>query len=137
MSTTPDQKVDINQLRDACEPAVLAIATAYNIPQHRAVEAYGHLIRVAGYLVGSSEAVQVINNMFDGIDLSKEIGYNVSRLGLLTRKLRARNKPFLSAANKIGRNEPCPCKSGAKYKNCCLNKIKAEDLERYNERNNR
>ena len=21
--------------------------------------------------------------------------------------------------NKIGRNEPCPCGSGKKYKNCC------------------
>lgn len=24
----------------------------------------------------------------------------------------------------IGRNEPCPCGSGKKYKNCCLNKSK-------------
>lgn len=23
---------------------------------------------------------------------------------------------------KIGRNEPCPCRSGKKYKKCCLNK---------------
>lgn len=23
---------------------------------------------------------------------------------------------------KIGRNDPCPCGSGKKYKNCCLNK---------------
>lgn len=23
---------------------------------------------------------------------------------------------------KIGRNEPCPCGSGKKYKNCCLKK---------------
>lgn len=27
---------------------------------------------------------------------------------------------------KIGRNEPCPCGSGKKYKNCCLNKPKSE-----------
>ena len=25
---------------------------------------------------------------------------------------------------KIGRNEPCPCGSGKKYKKCCLNKPK-------------
>lgn len=25
--------------------------------------------------------------------------------------------------NKIGRNEKCPCKSGKKYKNCCISKI--------------
>ena len=24
------------------------------------------------------------------------------------------------AAAKIGRNDPCPCKSGKKYKKCCL-----------------
>ena len=23
---------------------------------------------------------------------------------------------------KIGRNDPCPCGSGKKYKNCCMNK---------------
>lgn len=28
-------------------------------------------------------------------------------------------KPITS--NKIGRNEPCPCHSGMKYKKCCLN----------------
>jgi transposase-like protein len=27
---------------------------------------------------------------------------------------------------KIGRNEPCPCGSGQKYKRCCLNKPKTE-----------
>jgi hypothetical protein len=26
-------------------------------------------------------------------------------------------------SNKIGRNEPCPCGSGKKYKKCCLNKV--------------
>ncbi|MBT8419408.1 MAG: SEC-C domain-containing protein, partial [Gammaproteobacteria bacterium] len=25
-----------------------------------------------------------------------------------------------SSRNKIGRNEPCPCGSGKKYKKCCL-----------------
>ena len=24
---------------------------------------------------------------------------------------------------KIGRNDPCPCGSGKKYKNCCMNKV--------------
>ena len=28
--------------------------------------------------------------------------------------------------SKIGRNEPCPCGSGKKYKHCCQDKIKAE-----------
>jgi len=29
---------------------------------------------------------------------------------------------------KIGRNEPCPCGSGIKYKKCCLNKTDDERL---------
>jgi len=30
-------------------------------------------------------------------------------------------KPKPAASNKIGRNDPCPCGSGKKYKKCCLN----------------
>ncbi len=26
---------------------------------------------------------------------------------------------------KVGRNDPCPCGSGKKYKNCCIQKNKA------------
>jgi preprotein translocase subunit SecA len=32
-------------------------------------------------------------------------------------------KPKQRATAKIGRNDPCPCGSGKKYKNCCLNKV--------------
>ena len=31
-----------------------------------------------------------------------------------------RTKPILRDYKKIGRNDPCPCGSGKKYKNCCL-----------------
>jgi len=31
-----------------------------------------------------------------------------------------REKAFASEKRKIGRNEPCPCGSGVKYKKCCL-----------------
>ncbi|MCF8227148.1 MAG: DUF1186 domain-containing protein [Bacteroidales bacterium] len=30
-------------------------------------------------------------------------------------------KPYVRTELKIGRNDPCPCGSGKKYKNCCLN----------------
>ncbi len=36
--------------------------------------------------------------------------------------LRGNGSPF--KAKKVGRNEPCPCKSGLKNKNCC--KIETE-----------
>ena len=32
------------------------------------------------------------------------------------------NKPQPIVIEKIGRNEPCPCGSGKKYKKCCINK---------------
>lgn len=30
-------------------------------------------------------------------------------------------KPITRAGSKLGRNDPCPCGSGKKYKKCCLN----------------
>ena len=31
----------------------------------------------------------------------------------------AKKKPVRNAAKKVGRNDPCPCGSGKKYKKCC------------------
>ena len=28
-------------------------------------------------------------------------------------------RPSFTSANKVGRNDPCPCGSGKKYKKCC------------------
>ena len=49
-------------------------------------------------------------------------------VGLLVRKL----PPFKSSTKKIGRNDPCPCESGLKFKACCLTIAKANEVERYN-----
>jgi SEC-C motif-containing protein len=37
-----------------------------------------------------------------------------------TRALREGPAPFKQAAPKPGRNDPCPCGSGKKYKHCCM-----------------
>ena len=34
-------------------------------------------------------------------------------------KLNCPNKPISRSTPKVGRNDPCPCGSGKKYKNCC------------------
>lgn len=128
------QKVNVNDLRDLVEPAVLTLAELYKIPQHRAVEAYGHLIKITDTLVPPDLIGPTVETLFSNLDLTHEIPDSLGRLGVLIGKLRVKNKPFLSLANKVGRNELCPCKSGAKFKNCCLNKVKSKDLERYNER---
>ena len=39
---------------------------------------------------------------------------------IYTRALREGPAPFKASAPKPGRNDPCPCGSGKKYKQCCL-----------------
>lgn len=48
-------------------------------------------------------------------------GYTPLELGKLQRKKRPKEEPRIKEAKrlKIGRNEPCPCGSGKKYKRCC------------------
>jgi SEC-C motif-containing protein len=41
---------------------------------------------------------------------------------LFTRTVRQGPAPVKSSAPKVGRNDPCPCGSGKKYKHCCLAK---------------
>lgn len=42
----------------------------------------------------------------------------------LAKELSKNTVPKPQKKRKIGRNDPCPCGSGKKYKNCCLNKPK-------------
>ena len=37
-----------------------------------------------------------------------------------------KTRPIVRDSAKIGRNDPCPCGSGKKYKNCCMNTGKYE-----------
>ncbi|MBE7538671.1 MAG: SEC-C domain-containing protein [Opitutaceae bacterium] len=39
---------------------------------------------------------------------------------LYNREMRLGPAPYRSASPKVGRNDPCPCGSGKKYKHCCL-----------------
>ena len=36
--------------------------------------------------------------------------------------------PVRTSANKVGPNDPCPCGSGLKYKKCCMQKNKKEEV---------
>jgi len=50
-------------------------------------------------------------------------------LGLFVRALkpafdeRRNPQPFRNPGARIGRNDPCPCGSGRKYKQCCMNRV--------------
>ena len=48
--------------------------------------------------------------------------YDDFRYSHLTKKEREADILPVRTEPKIGRNEPCPCGSGKKYKNCCLKK---------------
>jgi uncharacterized protein YecA (UPF0149 family) len=50
--------------------------------------------------------------------------YDEFRYSHLTKKEREADIQPVRTEPKIGRNEPCPCGSGKKYKNCCINKKK-------------
>ena len=39
-----------------------------------------------------------------------------------------KKSPIRTSANKVGPNDPCPCGSGLKYKKCCMQKNKKEEV---------
>jgi uncharacterized protein YecA (UPF0149 family) len=45
----------------------------------------------------------------------------------VAQKLRKPTNP--AAIGRVGRNEPCPCGSGKKFKKCCLEKQEAENAD--------
>lgn len=47
---------------------------------------------------------------------------NSDRLAKVTPKLR--QHPIVRGVRKPGRNSPCPCGSGKKFKKCCLNRTR-------------
>ena len=49
---------------------------------------------------------------------------DVERLLNPNKARRSKPRAALTAKPKVGRNDPCPCGSGLKYKQCCLRKNK-------------
>jgi len=47
---------------------------------------------------------------------------------VLSKIRREKTYPTVRMTPKVGRNAPCPCGSGKKYKKCCLNKDQMEGL---------
>ena len=46
--------------------------------------------------------------------------YGFSEKAVRERERGAVNPPYVNPFRPIGRNDPCPCGSGKKYKKCCL-----------------
>ena len=78
----------------------------------------------------SVEGKEMYDNMIVNIDkditlflLKAEIRQNVERKEVVKNKLTndgdTTTKTRQAKSEKIGRNDPCPCGSGKKYKQCC------------------
>ena len=67
-----------------------------------------------------NKLMEVTSKISDPSQITPDISQEIMRtLGVSSRPPM---KPKRTAANKIGRNDPCPCKSGKKWKKCCLQK---------------
>ena len=59
---------------------------------------------------------------FTGKDV-KELSYTIDKgTHVFDMPRKTYSDPIVRDSPKIGRNAPCPCESGKKYKQCCLNK---------------
>ena len=78
----------------------------------------------------SMDGVNMYDNMLINIDrditlflLKAEVKQNIERKEVVKNKLTNDNddtaKKSQAKSNKVGRNDPCPCGSGKKYKQCC------------------
>ncbi len=75
----------------------------------------------------ANEVIQLVMELANNTRLTKNNGFTPNELFELVEKpnLVSDAKPTVveQSSEKIGRNAPCPCGSGKKYKKCCMNKI--------------
>ena len=67
--------------------------------------------------ITDSETTLDSNNSLNKLDVSSLDAATIKRLMDYQNR-----KPAVREYKKIGRNDPCPCGSGKKFKNCCMNK---------------
>lgn len=127
-------EVDIAEFSVKALPEIEKIAKHYKIPESAAVETYGYCMKILNRdtFLTFADCQNVVRNMLlKGVD---KLTHEEARIGFCLNLLRVKQKPFLSDPKlRTGRNEPCPCNSGAKYKNCCLDEHKKHNFERYKE----
>ena len=103
------------------------INTMSNLREGIHLRSYAQMDPLRAY---TSEGFELYDNMLSNIDkdttmylIKAEIRQNIERKQVIKGEAVNDNNKVKKAApkvvNKIGRNEPCPCGSGKKYKNCC------------------
>jgi len=59
------------------------------------------------------QVTQTVHRQYQGFDAQRERAMAASRQG------EEKAKPYVFAGTRVGRNDPCPCGSGKKFKKCC------------------
>ena len=73
---------------------------------------------------------RVMDKLVDSGDIERLTDGRGSKGGAKYKNANAiESKPFIRNDARIGRNEPCKCGSGKKYKKCCLIKQQPKDKE--------
>ena len=75
----------------------------------------------------ANEYLQLIMNLHNNIPHYSLYGYSPNEL-FKKQYEQHKKEEEKRKTSKIGRNAPCPCGSGKKYKNCCLNKVVEVDF---------
>ena len=125
-------EINVQQFSADALPEIEKLARHYNIQESVAVEVYGHITVLLNPPKAPTfeDCISFIKEM-----LTKpvtQLTYEEGRIGLGLGLLRVKQKPFLSDPTlKLRRNDLCPCGSGAKFKNCCLDSVRKHNFERY------
>lgn len=79
--------------------------------------------------IASQEVTPQDQTNIENLNASREAALSQltpAQLAQLAQQLKTKTK--VREHKKVGRNDPCPCGSGKKYKKCCLESGKYEDL---------
>ena len=100
-----------------------------NLRESVMMRGYGGQDPLRAYTI---EGLEMYETMLDRIDkdvsiflLKAEIRQNIERKEVVKNKITNESdnsmskQPKKNKEKKVGRNDPCPCGSGKKYKNCC------------------
>lgn len=101
-------------------PLSFAISTLINIGENKHIDLIRETFKtkdVDTLLRGDIEDIEIALGLREKRDTNNSVE-------LMFEEMMNRNRTLQSQISepKIGRNDPCPCGSGKKYKKCCLNK---------------
>jgi hypothetical protein len=75
--------------------------------------------RVPGLVAAFLQDLEDVGRLADGAGMAARVR---AAAGSFRERAEGRGPDLTRRAAKIGRNDPCPCGSGKKYKACCLNR---------------